>query len=224
MDSKKLNSYTGGRGDVISCIPKEAMSILDVGCSNGALGQELRKEDPNRCVMGIEYNSDFCNEAQSRLDSVIQADINNFNWIEHYEREIFDCIIFADVLEHLHDPWSVLSDAVACLTSKGTTVISIPNIRHITALYSIYFQGSFPKRSRGIFDNTHLRWFTLSDGIQLCEQAGLQVESIISRPRIFDSPNSRINTFVDKHCNQITSLRPIREFLAYQFILVARKN
>ncbi len=223
MDYKQIKSYTSGRGDVVSCVDENAIAILDVGCSNGRLGEELLKQKPLRCVMGIEYDSNFCLEAENRLDSVIQSDINHFNWASHYEPEMFDCIIFADILEHLHDPWMVLRNAVSKLKPEGEIVISIPNIRHITTFYSIYLQGSFPRRSRGIFDSSHLRWFTLSDGIQLCKQANLQVEKIVSRPRIFDSPNSRINTFVDKHCSTIASLRPIREFLAYQFILVARK-
>lgn len=224
MNTEKVNSYTGSRGDVLACIPASAMSILDVGCSNGALGEELRKLAPLRSVRGIEFDHDFCAEASKRLNSVIQADINHFSWSEHYEPGTFDCIIFADVLEHLNDPWQVLRSSINVLAPGGLVVISFPNIRHISALYSIFVKGSFPRLSRGIFDRTHIRWFTLTDGMDLCKQADLHVEKVVSRPRVFDSPGGRINNFVDKHSDVITSLAPVREFIAYQYILIARKG
>jgi hypothetical protein len=47
------------------------------------------------------------------------------------------------------------------LSPSACLIVSLPNIRHISALYSIFFSGSFPRRQRGIFDDTHWRWFTL---------------------------------------------------------------
>lgn len=223
MDSERVSSYTGNRSDILECIPLSSMTILDVGCSNGALGEELRKQVPDRRVLGIEFDSDFCAEASKRLNSVIQADMNHFEWIDHYEPELFDCMIFADVLEHLNDPWQVLRSSVNALAPDGLVVISLPNIRHISALYSIFVKGSFPRLNRGIFDSTHLRWFTLADSIDLCKQAELQVVKVVSRPRIVDTPGGRVNTFVDKH-SLITSLPLIREFTAYQYILLAKRQ
>ena len=46
----------------------------------------------------------------------------------------FDHIIFADVLEHLYDPYKVLKESVALLKDDGTILISIPNISCVVVL------------------------------------------------------------------------------------------
>lgn len=157
MATEKIDSYTGSRADILACIPASSMTILDVGCSNGALGEALRNQVPKRQVMGIEYDHAFCAEARTRLNAVIQGDLNTFSWLDHYEKETFDCLIFADILEHLYDPWLVLRESIKLLAPGGLVVISIPNIRHISSLFAIFVKGSFPRQNRGIFDRTHVR-------------------------------------------------------------------
>lgn len=46
--------------------------------------------------------------AQKRLDSVVIGDVENICLDDHLTHNYFDCIIFADVLEHLRNPWNVL--------------------------------------------------------------------------------------------------------------------
>ena len=40
----------------------------------------------------------------------------------------YDFIIFADVLEHLVEPWVVLKNVSKFLKPKGSIIVSIPNI------------------------------------------------------------------------------------------------
>ena len=42
-------------------------------------------------------------------------------------------IIFADVLEHLVDPWGVLRELRPMLSPGGRVLLSVPNIAHWTA-------------------------------------------------------------------------------------------
>jgi 2-polyprenyl-3-methyl-5-hydroxy-6-metoxy-1,4-benzoquinol methylase len=223
-NSQKLASYTSGRTDIISCVPKTVLKILDIGCSNGTLGATLRSQLPYRYVAGVEFDQSFCDEARSNLDLVVQGDLNQFQWDKHFESESFDCLIFADVLEHLIDPWTVLYKAIDLLEKNGVVVISLPNIRHISAFSEIYIKGTFPKKNRGIFDQTHFRWFTLSDSLELCKQANLIVNNIAPRLRVKDKPGGKLNNFVDQHFGVIASWYPIREFLSYQFIITAIKK
>ncbi|MBL0037720.1 MAG: methyltransferase domain-containing protein [Nitrosomonadales bacterium] len=72
----------------------------------------------------------------------------------HFSSSVFDCMIFADILEHLIDPWQALRQAVEHLKPGGTAIISVPNIRHISSLNSIFLQGTFPRIGRGMFDRT----------------------------------------------------------------------
>ena len=74
------SAYTTPRPDVFAMVPRTARYILDVGCSNGALGRSLMSAQPGRSVCGIEFDTAFAREATDHLDHVINADLNGLNW------------------------------------------------------------------------------------------------------------------------------------------------
>ena len=153
-------AYTTQRLDIFQLVPSSARQILDVGCSNGALGRSLKAAQLDREVHGIEFDGGFAQEAAKHLDHVVKADLNLLDWQEAFAGHSFDCIIFADVLEHLVEPHRCLMQALRHLNPSGSIVVSLPNIRHISAMRTIFLKGRFPRLDRGIFDRTHLRWFT----------------------------------------------------------------
>jgi SAM-dependent methyltransferase len=222
MPLSRETAYTTSRSDIFALVPQGARAILDVGCSSGELGASLRQAVSGREVTGIEMDPSYCALAGDRLDEVICADMNNFDWHAVANRKTFDCIIFADVLEHLTDPLRHLTAAAECLRPNGVIVVSLPNIRHITAFYSIFVCGTFPQRPRGLFDSTHLRWFTYRDAVALLAEAGYQVESRDFNLRVRDRGDGRLNKLVRRVLGPVAGWGPVREFLAYQFCLRAR--
>ena len=44
--------------------------------------------------------------------------------------QMFDCIIYGDVLEHLRDPWALLAIQVTRLAPGGVVLICMPNVEH----------------------------------------------------------------------------------------------
>jgi len=46
----------------------------------------------------------------------------------------FDCIVLADVLEHLWDPLAALKKLKRHLSDSGTVVASMPNVRYLTVV------------------------------------------------------------------------------------------
>jgi 2-polyprenyl-3-methyl-5-hydroxy-6-metoxy-1,4-benzoquinol methylase len=217
------NAYTTPRADVFEMVPGTAVSILDVGCSSGALGASLKAARPGRKVTGLEYDADFVKVAEERLDRVIQVDLNNFDWKTGFPDAQFDCIIFADVLEHLVKFRDHLVQAQRCLLPNGVIVISLPNIRHVSALFSIYANGTFPRRDRGIFDRTHLHWFTIQDAKDLLNEVGLKVEALSYSFRLWDRGDTTPNRIARKCFEPIVAFFPVREFFSYQFCVRAVK-
>lgn len=222
-DGAREQAYTTVRPDVFDLVPATAMHILDVGCSNGALGEGLRRAVPGRRVTGIEYDAAFCEQARARLDEVHHADVNHLDWPRTFAANSFDCLIFADVLEHLIDPWERLASACHSLRPGGSVVVSVPNIRHVSALYSIFVHGSFPRRSRGIFDATHLRWFTLRDADALLTGVGLKVQARDYSLRVRDRGDGRLNRIARKLLTPVQGFYPVREFFTYQVCLRGTK-
>lgn len=214
-------AYTTPRPDVFAMVPPAARNILDVGCSNGALGRSLMTAQPGRSVCGIEFDTAFAREAADHFDHVVNADLNLLNWDEALDGRSFDCIIFADVLEHLIEPKRCLVQARRHLRAGGCMVVSLPNIRHLSALRAIYLGGRFPQRDRGIFDRTHMRWFTIADAYDLLSDCGLKVSAIDLALRLGDRGGGRINRLLNRLPKGLQQWAPVREFLTYQICLRA---
>ncbi|MDP2369226.1 class I SAM-dependent methyltransferase [Rhodoferax sp.] len=214
-------AYTTPRPDVFEMVPVSARQILDVGCSNGALGRSLLAGRSDRNVCGIEFDPTFATEAANHLDYVVTADLNLLDFDEALADRRFDCIIFADVLEHLIEPRHCLVQASRFLRPGGCVVVSLPNIRHLSALLAIFLSGRFPQRDRGIFDRTHMRWFTIADAYALLSGCGLQVSSMGLALRWGDRGGGRLNRLLNALPKFVQQWAPVREFLTYQLCLRA---
>lgn len=140
---------------------KDNIKILEVGCACGATLLKIKNLLPKAKLYGVELDQNT-----SRISNCI-AKVKNSN-IETeelgYDYEYFDLIILPDVLEHLVDPWTTLTNMKRYLKKNGQIIASIPNVMHISVVESL-LSGSWTYQSAGILDKTHLRFFTLS-GIQ----------------------------------------------------------
>jgi SAM-dependent methyltransferase len=221
---QRASAYTHVRDDVASLVPNNAFRILDVGCSNGALGGYLKARVAQRHLTGIEFDADFARAAGQVLDAVIHADVETLDLEDALKPYApFDCIVCADVLEHLREPWRHLGALARTLSPSGSLILGLPNIRHHSALATIFFRGSFPRRARGIFDATHLRWFTWKDGVALLRDAGLEPDTAEYAVRIGDQGGGLVNHIADRLLNPFAGRWLIREFFVYQFVIRSRR-
>jgi SAM-dependent methyltransferase len=163
--------YEQARPEVAALVPPECRRVLEVGCGGGELGRLLRSRGHH--VTGIELVPEMAERARRWLDHVETADVETDGF--PFPPASFDAILFADVLEHLIDPWRVLREAVGVLAESGAVVASIPNVQNIDVLRRL-FRGRWDYRERGILDRGHLRFFTLRTIRSLFDQAGLTVE------------------------------------------------
>jgi methionine biosynthesis protein MetW len=175
-------AYENERADVQALVPARARRILDVGCSSGMLGAALKARGGVE-VVGIEVDPGYARDAGARLDRVVVADVEALGASEDLEAELgrFDCIVLADVLEHLVEPAVALRAFAGLLEPGGRAVVSLPNVRYWETFWQLGRHGRWPRRSVGLFDRTHLRWFTLADAYDLTAEAGLEVESVTRR-------------------------------------------
>jgi SAM-dependent methyltransferase len=172
--------------DLLDRIPLGARVILDVGCATGALGAEFKRRSPGCRYLGIESDQDIARIAAGRLDEVaagcVEAEPLPFG------PGPFDCIIYGDVLEHLRDPWELLHRHAAALAEGGLVLICMPNAEHWSFAERL-LRGTWDYEAAGLFDRTHLRWFTLETTHRALTAAGLVPLDVM--PRIFDRDESR---------------------------------
>lgn len=211
-------SYTGARPDVLALVSPTCQSVLDVGCSSGALGQAIQRRQGAR-VDGIEHDERLVTAAAAVLARVIDVDLNDLDRVEASVGEAqYDCIICADVLEHLIDPWQTLRRLTGRLAPGGEVIISLPNVGHHNTLWNVFVRRRFPRRDRGLHDETHLRWFARHDIEALIAQANLQIRSMSRTYRLIERP-SRANGLA-----QYIALPGLRDLLTYQFIVRATRT
>jgi methionine biosynthesis protein MetW len=208
-------AYENPRPEVQALVPRGAVRILDVGCSTGALGAALKQRQQAE-VVGIETDPVYAREAERRLDRVITADVEQLVRGQ-LELGSFDCLIAADVLEHLRDPWATLAGLATTLRPGGTAVISVPNVRFWETFWVLGRHGVWPVREAGTFDRDHLRWFTRFDAEQLMVQAGLTVTGVRAQYRLRPE-RSEITWLV-----RWLSHTKLGSFLAFQYVIAGLK-
>lgn len=211
-------SYIGARNDILTLIPDNISRVLDIGCSTGTCGEQIKRKNNNVEVVGIEFDEQMAKVAKKKLDKVIVGGIENINLADYFPPDYFDCMIFADILEHLKNPWAILKNTARFLNDSGVVITSIPNVRHYSTIISLIFKGYWPYRERGIHDRTHLRFFALRNIKELFQYAHLSIERIDRNYRIIEKPH-QFNRF-----SKCFAFYPCKEFITFQYLIVAKKK
>ncbi len=178
LRGRRTSGYESGRPDVLAHVPDSAGTVLDIGCSTGLLGAALVARQGAR-VTGVEPVSEYAAEARQRLAAVHAMTAEQY--VATGSTDMFDCLIAADVLEHLVDPWTTLRDACRQVRPGGTVVVSVPNILFWKNLVRVIRERRWPRDPELMFDATHLRWFSPDDAVQLVAGAGLEVVAVEPR-------------------------------------------
>lgn len=174
--------------DLLDRIPLAAGVVLDVGCGTGALGAEYKRRNPKARYVGIEQDESAARVAATRLDKVLIVNLDDWGCLdEEIPEKSVDCLIYGDVLEHLKDPWAVFARQSAWLSPNGIVLICMPNIEHWSFVERL-LRGTWDYESQGLFDSTHLRWFSADTFRRVLRKLSLNPVDVV--PRVFDASAS----------------------------------
>jgi len=173
-ENKADDYYNHDRPEMLAYLPLGCKTLLDVGCGEGTFAGFIKNKEKLE-AWGIELMEGPGTEAEKRLDKVFIGPCENF--IEELPDNYFDVIYCNDVLEHLVDPYTVLSILRKKLTERGVVISSIPNIRYHDAFKKIILQKKFEYEGHGIFDKTHMRFFTKSSIAKMYKDQGYEILS-----------------------------------------------
>jgi SAM-dependent methyltransferase len=163
--------FSHPRPDVIVAVPETARRIVELGCGAGVVGAAI-KERQACSYVGIEMSPVAAALAARTLDAVLIGDVEAAPL--PFPDGSADCVVCADILEHLADPWQMLAELHRILEPGGTIVASVPNIQNVEILQALV-QGRWDYHEAGILDRTHLRFFTRSTFGEALLQAGFVI-------------------------------------------------
>jgi 2-polyprenyl-3-methyl-5-hydroxy-6-metoxy-1,4-benzoquinol methylase len=174
--SKQPSYFSGARADFVARLAvDQTAQILEIGCGTGATGALALLSGRARHYVGIELFEEAAAQARTHLDEVLVGDVEclEFPW----QPCTFDALILSEVLEHLVEPWAVLKRLHPFVRPGATILASSPNIAHWRVIREL-IAGRFRLADQGVFDRTHMRWFTPESFAAMFERAGYDVVRI----------------------------------------------
>jgi len=136
----------------------EGISVLDVGCAEGAVLKSLKLLQPEIELEGIEPNPEFSHFAETYTGAKIYSDLTQLNNVS------YDLIITNHVLEHISEPVGYIETLAGLLSDNGALYIGVPDAEAYQSLADIHI--------------AHLYHFTRQTLTHLLAKAGLKLVHI----------------------------------------------
>ena len=201
--------FEQSRPELVAQLPAGRLGrLLDVGCGAGGVGRALR--DRVDQLVGIELDTEAATRAREVYDDVRTGRAED---VVVDLAGSFDTILAYDLLEHLAEPGRLLGRLREVAAEDALLHVSVPNARHWSLVRDLVLHGTFGYTDWGHRDQTHLRWFTRADLVNLLESAGWHVEQTLHAPL----------TPAGRAAERLTRGRSA-EFLVYQWSALSRNG
>ena len=189
--------------------------VLDVGCGCGANAQALKEQSERVRVIGIEPSARAAELARRACDEVFQGTFDD--WARSArDHGSFDAVVLSDVLEHVADPIAFVRGISGNPALRGALwIVSVPNYavwyNRLTTLFGVqHYSWS------GLWDRTHLRFYTRRTAREVLEYCGLEVVDRACTPSLVQSGAPVLRKFFEKDVAQGDHLA-LAESGAYRF-------
>lgn len=205
---------------VFDMMRKDLKHVVEAGSSSGALARVYRVANPGVRYTGIELESDYADLSRQHCTDVICGNIERLPAEVLAELSAADCWVFADVLEHLYNPWTLLKGIRERSAGSVEVVACIPNMQY-WALQSCLNTGAFVYQDSGLLDRTHIRWFTRMTMIHMFTEAGFSVVDLV--PRFHQAPSQDIVAAI-RQMATASGGNPdlaLQDAMAFQYVLKA---
>ena len=158
--------------DLIESLIDDHSSILDIGCGEGGLIQQLLN-NIQADIRGMEVDGDLAREAISKGFSVVQG--NAETDLKQYNDESFDYVILSQTLQAMYNPKIVLHEL---LRIGAKAIVSFPNFGHWKIRSQLMFRGKMPVTD-GLpytwYETPNIHFFTLKDFQIMCNNSKINI-------------------------------------------------
>jgi 2-polyprenyl-3-methyl-5-hydroxy-6-metoxy-1,4-benzoquinol methylase len=215
-EDKNTDYFISDRSDVLNfCrnynIDFTNKKILEIGCGSGLTLKKISDTFNNVEVTGVDlYAENTVNGI-----NVIKDSLENF--LTNNKLDDFDFIFILDVLEHLIDPWETLQKINDNILNNTKLIVSLPNVSDFIFIKKLLFENKFEYTSKGgIFDQTHLRFFTIIDMRKMFKISKFEI--------LYESQNYLHNKSIRKILHYITFGFLSRFYTLQYFFIIHKKT
>ena len=150
----------------------DSLKILDVGCGQGLLGSFLVEGNE---VFGVDIHK---SKIRNCLSKGIKAQLVKEDDPLPYEDNTFDVVTCRDVLEHLMDPFKMVSEINRVQKEGGIFLSTVPNMYDLWTRIAFPF-GVWTKITFGA-NLGHIRFYSRKTYNKLIIDENFQIEKSIS--------------------------------------------
>ncbi len=173
--------------DLLQIMLPNYKRVCEVGSSSGALAKAYRESNPSAAYIGIEIDQEFASLSARFCTEAIHGDIEKFSNQHLLYLRTCDCFVFGDVLEHLYDPWGLLSRLCVNADVNFDVCVCVPNAQFY-GIQCLLNGGNFYYQDSGLMDRTHIRWFTRKTVLSLFKDLGFEITDFRCRQGRTPSP------------------------------------
>lgn len=158
--------------------PTKNDTICDMGCGDGNLSGSLVKKA--RQVTGVDISQKRVNRAKGKGIDAICADIHS----TPFGSNSFDKVICSEVLEHVFNPYEVITEIYRILKQGGTLVISVPVDEDIDKTILVASREDIENmdyeliKKKYSIEHCHLTSFSKRSIIKTLEETGFEIIQI----------------------------------------------
>ena len=146
--------------------------VLDLGCGDGSLLNDLRKEK-SASGLGIEIDAEKIKSCLKKGISVIEQDIDG--GLENFGNQSFDYVVMSQSIQALKKPEVALEEIVRI---GKECIVSIPNFANIKCRLQLFFKGQMPVSSalpHDWYSTPNLHLCSLEDFEKLCKKSNIKI-------------------------------------------------
>ena len=183
--------------DVIASLVPPGARVLDLGCGDGALLEELMRRGND--VLGVEISDDGVMACMGRGVPVLQDDIDQ--GLDDLADDAFDVVVMSLTLQAVHRPALVLREMARV---GRRSIVSFPNFGHWRLRAQLAAKGRMPVSPLLPYawhETPNIRLCSITDFESLARAEGLRVEQRI----LLDEGGSPVGGLAERSPNLLAA-------------------
>jgi 2-polyprenyl-3-methyl-5-hydroxy-6-metoxy-1,4-benzoquinol methylase len=199
------NHYEPVRSEILSAIPRNARSILSIGCGWGATEAWLARQGFQ--VAAVPLDPIIAGGAMASGVRMVHGD---FETARHkLAGERFDCLLIANILHLAQDPVQVLRSFSALLSTGSPAVVTVPNLCRLRRVWRALRHGEQLIKDN-VYELTGMHFTSPRTLREWFRGAGLTVQEVVE--------------IVPEHATAAGCFGLLNPLLADELLAVARRS